>query len=51
MGMAEAMGFGIPQECDSNFANGSKSAPIKSGQPQWLYAQEAIISFLPVFLC
>ena len=47
-GLAWVMGFGIMQECDSAFANGSKSAPMKSGQPQWIYAHEAMISSLPV---
>ncbi len=34
--LAWVMGFGIPQECDSDFANGSKFAPMKSRQPQWI---------------
>ena len=49
--LAWVMGFGIPQECDSDSANGSKFAPMKSGQPQWIYAHEAVISSLPVSLC
>ncbi|MDP3285349.1 MAG: hypothetical protein Q8M56_13045 [Desulfobacterales bacterium] len=45
------MGFGLPRECDSGSANGSIFAPMKSGQPQWIYAHEAMISALPVSLC
>jgi len=45
------MGFGILQECDPDFANGSKFVPMKSGQPQWISTHEAVISSLPVSLC
>ena len=45
------MGLSNPQECDSDFGNGSKSASMKSGQPQWIYANEAVILSLPVSLC
>jgi len=50
-GLAWVMGFGIPQECDSVSANGSIFAPMKSGQPRWIYVHEAMISALPVSLC
>jgi len=49
--LAGAMGFGIPQECDSASVNGSKPASMNSGQPQWIHAHEAVILSLPVSLC
>jgi len=49
-GLAGVMGFGIPQEDDSDSANGSIFAPMKSGQPQWIYAHEAMLLALPLSL-
>jgi hypothetical protein len=38
------MGFGISQECDSDSANGSKSASIRPEQPQRIDGHEALFS-------
>ena len=51
LGLAGAMGLSDAQECDSDFGNPPRRTPIISGQPQWIYANEAVILSLPASLC
>ena len=48
LGPARAIGLSDPQECASDFGNPPRRTYIKSGQPQWIYANEAVILSLPV---